>query len=59
MLLSCAGCGSASAAEDSYEAPWGGKYFEVYLGLRIEKEISSLLLINDYSVLTKIKKNFL
>lgn len=34
MLLSC---GSASVAADSYEAPWGGNYFEVYLGLRANK----------------------
>lgn len=59
MLLGCAGCGSASAAKDSYEAPWGGSYFEVHLGLRIEKEISSFLFINKKIVLTKINKNIL
>lgn len=59
MLPTCPGYGSASAAKDRYEALWGENYFEVHLRLRIEKETSSLLLINNNSVLTKIKNNTL
>lgn len=59
MLPTCPGYGSASAAKDRYEALWGENYFEVHLRLRIEKETSSLLLINNNSVLTNKKKNAL
>lgn len=54
---------NASAAKDSYEALWGGIYFEVHLGLKIEKKLAPSLLIlfvNNNSLLKKkIKKEYI